>query len=164
MGFTVYWSRQPVMHDVFERFKTLLPDMLEHSTVQETVSEVILVPTDDTDQPERFWTRESSSGFAFAKTSRTPYTTDVMRACILMAELGMVTLESLSNDDEEAFPWLEQLKAVNRYLPLKIYEELSVVFDDVSLTNDTNRLEGEINFLKALIKAAEAKKGLSDKA
>jgi hypothetical protein len=164
MGFTVYWSRQPVMNDVFQRFKTLLPDMLEHSTLQDSVSEVILVPTDDTDQPERFWTRESSSGFAFAKTSRTPYTTDVMRACILMAELGMVTLESLSNDDEEAFPWLEQLKAVNRYLPLKIYEELSVVFDDVSLTNDIKHLEGEIKFLKALIKGAEAKKGLSDKA
>jgi hypothetical protein len=128
MGFTVYWARQPVMHEVFNRFKTLLPDMLEHSTVQETVSEVILVPTSDEEQPERFWTRESSATEAFAKTSRTPYTTDVMRACILMVELGMAPLSSLSNDDREAFPWLIELEAVNRYLPLHTYKEQADYF------------------------------------
>lgn len=163
MGVTVYWSRQPVMHTVFERFKTLLPDMLEHSTMQSTVSEVILVPTDDELQPERFWTRESSSGFAFAKTSRTPYTTDVMRACILMVELGMVTLESLSNDDEEEFSWLEQIEAVNRYFPLSTYEdqslyfvkkEMSAVFENVSLAD-------EIKFIQEMIKAVKERKGLS---
>lgn len=123
MGFTVYWSRQPVLHDVFERFKVLLPDLLEHSTVQETVSEVILVPTRDEESPERFWVRESASGLAFAKTSRAPYTTDVMRACILMVELKMARLEHLLNDDEVAFPWLEQLEAVHRHIPLTSYEE-----------------------------------------
>jgi hypothetical protein len=123
MGFTVYWVRQPVLNSVFERFQTLLPDMLEHSTVQSTVSEVILVPNDDTNQHERFWTRESSSGFSFAKTSRTSYTTDVMRACILMVELKMATLTSLSNDAENAFSWLPELEAVNRHFPLQSYEE-----------------------------------------
>lgn len=121
MGFTVYWVRQPVSHATFERFKTLLPDMLEHSTLQDSVSEVILVPTDDTLQPERFWTRTSSSGFAFAKTSRTPYTTDVMRAVILMVEFGMATLEHCYNDDGDAFPWSTQVEAVNRHLHLNTY-------------------------------------------
>jgi hypothetical protein len=112
------------MNAVFERFKTLLPDMLEHSTVQSTVSEVVLIPTNEESvtATERFWTRESSSGFAFAKTGRTPYTTDVIRACILMVELNMVSLESLSNDDEENYPWLTQLEDVNRYIPLQTYE------------------------------------------
>lgn len=162
MGFTVYWSRHPVMSSVFERFKTLLPDMLEHSTMQSTVSEVVLVPTDDQLQPERFWTRESSSGFAFAKTSRTPYTTDVMRACILMVELGMARLESLSNDDEEAFPWLEQLDAVNRYLPLTSYEEQALYFvkKDMSAAFENVSLTDEIKFIQEMIKAVKAKKAL----
>ena len=81
MGFTVYWSRQPVMNHVFEQFKTILPDLLEHSTLQDTVSEVVLIPNEGSDPTERFWTRDSSTGSAFTKTSRTPYTTDVMRAC-----------------------------------------------------------------------------------
>lgn len=122
MGFTVYWSRQPVLNQVFQRFKTLLPDMLEHSTVQDSVSEVILVPTDSNSTTERFWTRESSYREAFAKTSREPYTTDVMRACILMVELDMAPLESLSNDDEAVFSWLTQLEAVNHHFPLQSYD------------------------------------------
>lgn len=124
MGFTVYWYRQPVMNSVFERFKTLLPDMLEHSTVQSTVSEVVLIPTDSMNisPTEYFWTRDSSSGFAFAKTSRTPYTTDVMRACILMVELEMAYLDGLSNDDEDVFFWLTELEAVNCHYRLESYE------------------------------------------
>jgi hypothetical protein len=123
---------------------------------------VILVPNDDELQLERFWTRESCSGFAFSKTSRAPYTTDVMRACILMVELGMAPLSSLSNDDEEEFSWSEQLEAVNRYLPLSTYEDqatyfvkkdMSAVFENVSLTD-------EIRFIREMIKAVKATKGL----
>lgn len=152
MGFTVYWSRQPVLNSMFERFKTLLPDMLEHSTVQNTVSEVILVPNDDTNQPERFWTRDGSSGFAFAKTSRTPYTTDVMRACILMVELNMTSLKSLSNDDETAFSWLEQLQAVNRYCPLKTYNEQAKYFiqKELSAILESTPLEQQVEVVQAL--------------
>ncbi len=165
MGFTVYWSSQPVMNDVFQRFKVLLPDMLEHSTLQETVCEVILVPTNDEVQPERFWTRTSSSGFAFAKTTRTPYTTDVMRACILMVELGMASLDSLSNDDEEDFPWLVQLEAVNRYVPLKTYKEQSIHFLKKDLTTflDKAPLENQIEAVKAMIAVLKAGKDLSAK-
>lgn len=160
MGFTVYWSRQPVLNSVFERFKTLLPDMLEHSTVQNTVSEVILVPTDDTQSPERFWTRDGSSGFAFAKTSRTSYTTDVMRACILMVELKMASLTSLSNDDETAFSWLEQLQAVNRHFPLQSYEEqakyflqkeLSTILDSVPLQHQVEVIQALKNVMKSIV-------------
>lgn len=165
MGFTVYWSRQPVMNDVFQRFKTLLPDMLEHSTLQDTVSEVILVPTNDETQPERFWTRTSSSGFAFAKTSRTPYTTDVMRACILMVELGMAPLDSLSNDDEEDFPWFTQLEAVNRYVPLQTFKEQAIQFlkKDLSTFLDKAPLENQIEAVKAMIEVLKASKDLSTK-
>ena len=128
MGFTVYWSRQPMLNQVFQRFKTLLPDMLEYSALQDTVSEVILIPTDSASTTERFWTRESSYREAFAKTSREPYTTDVMRACILMVELDMAPLESLSNDDEAVFSWLTQLEAVNRHFPLQSYERQASYF------------------------------------
>ncbi len=150
MGFTVYWSRQPVLNQVFQRFKSLLPDMLEYSTLQDTVSEVVLAPTDSASTAERFWTRDSSSREAFTKTSREPYTTDVMRACILMVELGMTPLESLSNDDEAAFSWLSQLEAVNRYIPLKTYEkqaryfvkkELSTVLDTAPLTKQVEAIQ-----------------------
>lgn len=159
MGFTVYWSRQPVMNAVFERFKTLLPDMLEHSTVQPTVSEVVLIPTEDKNisPTERFWTRESSSGFAFVKTSRTPYTTDVMRACILMVELDMAYLDGLSNNDEEVFSWLTELEAVNRHYPLESYERqarhflkkvLTTVLDNAPLKDQVEAVQGMINTLK----------------
>jgi hypothetical protein len=159
----MYWVRTPVSHDVFQRFKALLPDMLEHSTLQDTVSEVILVPTNDELQPERFWTRTSSSGFAFAKTSRTPYTTDVMRACILMVELGLAPLESLSNDDETVFSWSTQLEAVNRYLPLKTYKQQALHFlrKDLITFLDSTSLENQIEATQAMIGVLKARKGLS---
>jgi hypothetical protein len=151
MEFTVYYSRQPVLNHVFERFKTLLPDILEHSTVQSTVSEVVLIPNDDNCSPaERFWTRESLSGFAFVKTNRTPYTIDVMRACILMVELKMATLTSLSNDYEGEFSWLPELEAVNRYFPLQSYEEqaryflkkdLAVILDNAPLKDQVEAVQ-----------------------
>lgn len=160
MGFTVYWSRQPVLNSVFERFKTLLPDMLEHSTVQNTVSEVILVPTDDTNQPERFWTRDSSSGFAFAKTSRTPYTTDVMRACILMVELNMASLDSLSNNDEDEFSWLTQLEAVNSHFPLQSYTKQANYFlkKDLATVLDNAPLKDQVEAVQAIITILKTKK------
>jgi hypothetical protein len=157
MGFTIYWSRQPVLNHVFQRFKTILPDLLEYSTLQDTVSEVILVPTNDETQSERFWTRDSSTGFAFAKTSRTPYTTDVMRACILMVELNMASLDSLWNDDEEEFSWTTQLEAVNRHFPLKSYDEqaryfvkkeLTSVLENLSLKNQVEAVQNLIHTLK----------------
>lgn len=161
MGFTVYWSRQPVLNQVFERFKTILPDLLEYSTVQSSVSEVVLVPTNEADvaATERFWTRDSSYKEAFAKTSRSPYTTDVMRACILMVELNMSPLESLSNDDEAGFSWLEQLDAVNRHFPLQSYEkqanfflkkELAAILETASLKDQLQAVQLLKSYRKAI--------------
>lgn len=153
MGFTVYWSRQSVSSSVFERFRTLLPDMLEHSTVQSTVSEVVLVPNEGSDSTERFWTRESCSGGAFAKTSRTPYTTDVMRACILMVELNMARLDSLYNDDEEEFSWTTQLVAVNRHFPLESYDKQASHFvkKDIAAVLYTLPLKKQVEAVQTLI-------------
>jgi hypothetical protein len=76
---------------------------------------------------EPFVAIRMKAGFSSCKTRRLPYTVDVIRACILMADLGMAT--DLHADDNEL--WAYELEWMNEHIHIQNYDTLKQTFQHI---------------------------------
>ena len=126
MGFTVYWESKPVSEKVLATFATTLKRVVRPGTLVEvTESAVAFNPPED--RGETFYVSKDDEGFHFCKTSREPYTADVLRALVIMVEIGMA--QDVRADDDLGY--MKELDYVNSIVTLQTLESQKAYFKNI---------------------------------
>ena len=126
MGFTVYWESKPVSEAVLATFATTLARVVRPTTVVEvTESAVAFNPPED--RGETFYVSKDDEGIHFCKTSREPYTADVLRALVIMVELGMA--QDVRADDDLGY--MKELEYVHYILTIQTLESQKTYFKSI---------------------------------
>jgi hypothetical protein len=125
MGFCVYWVPTETNAETLRRFAADLRLVVQFSTVREENGWVAL--DDYEERCETFAVSTKPDRYNGCKTSRLPFTEDVMATCILMVHHKMAT--DYSNDDEEEFPWepvFERVASVLGWGPVSSFQEMEI--------------------------------------
>lgn len=123
MGFTIYWNQIPTTKPIFNFFRSRMSELLQFSEIRQSSEEHFIfdgVP----ECCEPFVAIRQKAGFSSCKTRRLPYTIDVIRACILMADLGMA--RDLHADDNSL--WIYELDWMNEHMLIQNYDTLKKIF------------------------------------
>lgn len=111
---------------VLATFATSLARVVRPTTVVEvTDSAVAFNPPED--RGETFYVSKDDAGFHFCKTSREPYTADVLRALVIMVELGMA--DNVRADDDLGY--MKELEYVHSILTLQTLESQKTYFKSI---------------------------------
>lgn len=116
--YAIHWTRVPVSKLTFKRFATTLRIVAGMQEVGDyTQDGVFLITHGPSDQ---FLCYPQEEGLRSCRTGRVqPYTTAVMKACILLVEYCAAT--NVSDDDRNWQAWLNALEEVNTTSPLRTY-------------------------------------------
>jgi hypothetical protein len=126
MGFTVYWESNAVSEKVLATFATTLQRVVRPGTVVE-VTETAVAFNPPEDRGETFYVSRHDTGSHFCKTHREPYTADVLRALVIMVEIGMA--ENIHADDDLGY--MKELDYVNSIVKLQTLESQKEYFKSI---------------------------------
>jgi hypothetical protein len=124
MGYTVSWEQLPHNEYVYNKLLTILPKVLDEDTQFKIEPWGFIVGNNEN---ESFVIEKYPSVATFTKTNRLPYTKEVMKTLILMAEFSLATMLEDSDDNRKAF--LGPLEEVQSKYTLDTYEKQKSYFN-----------------------------------
>jgi hypothetical protein len=130
MGYTVFWKQHAFTDFTYNNVINLIPKVINVNFRLESWGFVIGNTEDDSCAIGR-----NPLHITFIKTNRNPYTKDVMKALILMAEYGAAS--DLDHDDSNMNLFIEALNEIHAVHPLVSYNKQKIYFVTKHLS-DTN--------------------------
>ena len=124
MGYTVSWEQLSHNEYVYNKLLSILPKVLDKDTQLKIEPWGFIVGNDEN---ESFVIEKYPSVMTFTKTNRLPYTKEVMKTLILMAEFSLATMLHDSDNDGKAF--LDALEEVQSKYTLESYERQKSYFN-----------------------------------
>lgn len=115
MGYCVYWQPQSFSDPVYKKATFDIKKVIDPKLVIKEDKEGFSFETPEEGANQSFHISRNNYDQWFVKTSRLPYTHDVMMALIIMVEYGMAS--NLSSDDDDSSKFLAALNQVKTVFP-----------------------------------------------
>jgi hypothetical protein len=130
MSYTVFWNQHAFTEFTYNNVINLIPKVINAKMKLENWGFVIGNTKEDSFAIER-----NLLDITFIKTNRNPYTKDLMKVLILMAEYGAAS--DLGHDDLNMMAFIEALNEIHTVHPLVSYNKQKIYFVMKHLS-DTN--------------------------
>ena len=125
MGYWVYWKQLPFTDITYNNVFKIVPTVVNVKFRSEPWGFVV-----GDDENESLAIERHPTQLTGTKTSRLPYTKDVMKTLIVMAEFGVA--QNLDHDDSDMTWFLEALDEVHAVRPLLSYEMQKTYFRNLN--------------------------------